>query len=273
MNMRKNIGLINIKIAILILLITGLILSVVYGSTLLKSGNKSTNNSGNESVAGSPSNWPLGIPAEILPLPGTISTANIYSTRIRLSYSDGVSRKVLEDYVKHMESNGFEAKFETYVTTEQEQTMTDKAISSMKYGGVLLTKGNYKIRIVLSLTGNDGATYTLDGLSADATKVGWPNNWVDRVPEPEGTFIDGSRGIFSATDDNLWVICTYKNVGVTEALVEEHKKTVQAYYDKLLNLGYKTTTDESHFTNGKWNVFVRSDEHNGLDMEVKASIL
>ena len=269
--MRKNIGLINIKIAILILLITGVILSVAYGSTLVKSENKSTTNSGKESVTGSPSNWPEGIPAEILPLPGTINTANIYSTRIRLSYT-GVSRNVLEDYVKRMESNGFEAKFETYLTQYQEQTLTEKEISSMKYGGVLLTKGNYKIRIVLSLTGNDGATYTLDGLSADATKVGWPNNWADRVPEPEGTFIDGSRGIFSATDDNLWVICTYKNVGVTEVLVEEHKKTVQAYYDKLLNLGYKTTTDESHFTNGKWNVFVRSDEHNGLNMEVKASI-
>jgi hypothetical protein len=124
-------------------------------------------NESKSSNASIPSNWPKGIPEDILPLPGTIDKIMETENRVRLFYS-GVSRKDISDYVSKMENNDFKSKYEVYVKDQPGITNNAGAKTNQLFDGALLTKGKYYLRITVDENG--GATYNMDGIPKRSTR-------------------------------------------------------------------------------------------------------
>jgi hypothetical protein len=252
-----------------------LIIPVLFSVILMLSGcqKQSTNVGGNTDSAiqqstapdmNMPENWPKGIPDDIPPLPGAIDNIMASGGRIRLFYSS-VSRTDIVAYVSKLEQNGFTSQYEIYV--QDQPGITPSAQNDQQFDGVSLKKGTYSLRIAVA--GNGGATYDLDGLSAEAIKnnLPWPESWASIVPRPEGLNYSESRDI-EYSSDALKTVGTFNNPGFTDALQAEHKKVVDNYCARLVLMGYrKVEPPESYqinrtvavaqlFTDGKWVIAV-----------------
>jgi hypothetical protein len=136
--------------------------------------------------------WPADIPADIPPLQGDVRVVKVIQGRqYRIEYSS-VSRDTLSQYLKDLEALGFELQYFVYSAPSIPDQETAERIARGEWDAVDITKGPYHMRLE---PGEEGASLDIDNAGfmtpgpppvISPTRIVWPSDIPDRVPQPTG---------------------------------------------------------------------------------------
>jgi len=182
--------------------------------------------------------WPLGLPDDIVPLPGEIITVWSDPTTVDVLYS-GLKRETVIAYKNAMQKNGFECEY--FIYTGGNVKKTGKSVTYKNFSGVFMRKGQLDLRLDVK------DYYKLSGLPEYPNKdrLNWPKEWKD-LPKPKKGYYTESYQI--AFDEYCLVASTLQFdrelIGFSAEQIKGKEKAVRDYVDELQDSGFQIISEE-----------------------------
>ncbi len=187
--------------------------------------------------------WPSGIPDEIPVLDGEITNVMSGQSHTRLFYQ-GVSDSDVLDYVRGLESNGWELEFVVYESPTDTGQAEERAAAG-EWDLVRAKKGEYGLRLEF---GGGTGVLDIEGLSGDVVGVdtSWPTEWAD-FPAPSQLAVDQ---VIYLGENGPMVDFTY-----------ESDDDILAYSDELEAVGFTVINRSFNQNDELISIVLRGDQH------------